>query len=606
MSVRFATATLVAIAAAGLASAPSAPASTLKRSAVVQPGEGFRPLLGARGERPLLRRAPGVRAAPARSRARRSLLMFGQLSDPQLLDETSPARKEYLASENDLSWRPHEALTTQAADQLVRAVNRHRTSELTGARGRRACMGFTLMTGDLTDNAQLNETRWYLRLLEGGTLDPSSGTAGCEVADPASRYFGVQDFDDFAAGVSAERLAGFWDPDRGGARGRYGGLRYPGLAERAQRPFVAEGLAMPWYSLLGNHEVLRQGFAPGAHPAFDDALATGCRKTFPSDAFGPAQLGARTQGEALERLASPEVLAQLERDSQPVLGDPARRIVGKAELKALHGEADRRHGFGFVDRGEQRRSAGSAAYYAWSPRPGLRMIALDTSAEGGRSQGNLDHPQYRWLARELDRNTSARIDSRGRVRRDGDPNRLIVVSGHHPLAGMTNGWADERSGACTAALRGGCDSDPRSSRPVHRGLGGPRSLLALLQRYPGVIAYVAGHEHRNRVTPYFRRDGRGGLWEILSASSIDFPGQARLIELMDNRDGTLSVFGTLVNHDAPLRPPPSGTPAAGMTETDLASLSRALAANGPVARFAASARGQRRDRNVELILRDPR
>ena len=165
---------------------------------------------------------------------------------------------------------------------------------------------------------------------------------------------------------------------------------------------------MPWYSLLGNHEVLRQGFAPGAHPAFDDALATGCRKTFPSDAFGPAQLGARSQGEALERLASPEVLAQLERDSQPVIGDPARRIVGKAELKA-HGKPDRRHGFGFVDRGEQRRSAGSAAYYAWSPRPGLRMIALDTSAEGGRSQGNLDDPQYRWLARELDRNTSVRI-----------------------------------------------------------------------------------------------------------------------------------------------------------------------------------------------------
>ena len=90
---------------------------------------------------------------------------------------------------------------------------------------------------------------------------------------------------------------------------------------------------MPWYSLLGNHEVLRQGFAPGAHPAFDDARATGCRKPFPSDTFGPAQLGARSQAEALERLASPEVLEQLERDSRPVLGDPARRMVGKVELK---------------------------------------------------------------------------------------------------------------------------------------------------------------------------------------------------------------------------------------------------------------------------------
>ena len=108
------------------------------------------------------------------------------------------------------------------------------------------------------------------------------------------------------------------------------------------------------------------------------------------------------------------------------------------------------------------------------------------------------------------------------------------------------------------------------------------------------------------MTPHFRRDRRGGLWEIVTASSIDFPGQARLIELMDNRDGTLSIFGTLVDQAAPLSPPPSGTPASAMTEADLASLARALAANGPVARYAASARGRRRDRNVELLVRDPR
>jgi len=76
--------------------------------------------------------------------------------------------------------------------------------------------------------------------------------------------------------------------------------------------------------------------------------------------------------------------------------------------------------------------------------------------------------------------------------------------------------------------------------------------------------------------------------------------------VMDNRDGTLSLFGTLVNQDAPLRPPPSGTPATGMDEAQLASLARALAGNQTLNRYAVGALGERSDRNVELILRDPR
>ena len=159
----------------------------------------------------------------------------------------------------------------------------------------------------------------------------------------------------------------YWDPNRGGAAGRYGDLVYPGLMERAQRPFTARGLDTPWYAVPGNHDELRQGFAPGTHPAFDDALATGCRKAFPSDALPPGGLGARGQAQLLERLADPAVLEQLERDSRPVNADPDRRMVGKGELKALQGPADSGHGFGLVDRAELRRSAGAAAYYAFSP-----------------------------------------------------------------------------------------------------------------------------------------------------------------------------------------------------------------------------------------------
>ena len=594
---------LAAAALALLAAASAAPAhaSTLERSFSVQAGDGFRALTPAPGERAVVRRAPGASPRPGRAGRRRSLLFFAQLTDLQLVDEASPARKEYLSAGGDTSWRPQEALTTQAGDRLVRALNAHRTSELLGAGGR-ARLALTLVTGDQTDNAQLNETRWYLSLLEGGRIDPSSGRPGCDGAPGG--YTGVQDWTDFPSGVSGSRLAMFWDPERGGASGRYGDLVHPGLMERAQRPFTAQGLHTPWYAVAGNHDVLRQGFAPGRHPAFDDARATGCRKPFPSDSLGG--LGARSQAEALERLADPETLSQLERDSRAVAADPARRMVGKRELKSLHAGADRGHGFGLVNPAELRRSAGAASYYAFSPRPGLRVIALDTAAEGGRSNGNLDHPQYRWLERELDRSTAVSLDRRGQVLRDRDRDRLVVVTGYHPLLSLNNNWSDERAPGCNTARAVGCDPDPRSSRPLHLGTGGRRPVLELLQRHPAVIAYVAGHTHANGVTPYFRRDGRGGLWEVVTASSIDFPGQARLLELMDNRDGTLSLFGTLVNQASPLRPPPPGTPADGMSDAQLASLARALAGNQQLDRYAAGALGRRSDRNVELVLRDPR
>jgi hypothetical protein len=78
------------------------------------------------------------------------------------------------------------------------------------------------------------------------------------------------------------------------------------------------------------------------------------------------------------------------------------------------------------------------------------------------------------------------------------------------------------------------------------------------------------------VLPYFRPDGRGGFWEINSASHVDAPQQFRLIELMDNGDGTLSLFGTVLDHASPVAPPRPGTPGARMTHRQLASIGRFL------------------------------
>jgi hypothetical protein len=53
--------------------------------------------------------------------------------------------------------------------------------------------------------------------------------------------------------------------------------------------------------------------------------------------------------------------------------------VRNVNRKRLHGRGDRGHGFGMVAPRELRRSRGAASYYAWSARPGLRFISLESA-----------------------------------------------------------------------------------------------------------------------------------------------------------------------------------------------------------------------------------
>ena len=360
-------------------------------------------------------------------------------------------------------------------------------------------MGFAITTGDSADNQQLNETQWVLRLLEGGTLDPNSGSAdpaayaGCPPGTPgpaeAARYTGVQDYSDYAESPE------FYDPNQPTASATYTKWpAYPGLLDRAERPFTAAGLEVPSYVAFGNHDGLVQG-NQAANRAIED-VATGCVKPigpFPDlrTAFStitPAYLGALFASNPGQTMLVPP--------------DPARRFVSKAQYKAVEATGAQRdaHGFAFVDPAENRASGGAAGYYAWNPAPGFRFIALDTLSEGGvtgpSADGNIDDPQFRWLEGELRAATAEK--------------RLIVLFGHHPVRSLTANVPDEAAPKCSAPdthghdTNPGCDVDPRSSTPIH--LGG--DLVALLHRYPRVVALVSGHTHENLVTPFPRVGGR--------------------------------------------------------------------------------------------------
>ncbi len=108
----------------------------------------------------------------------------------------------------------------------------------------------------------------------------------------------------------------------------------------------------------------------------------------------------------------------------------------------------------------------------------------------------------------------------------------------------------------------------------------------------------------------YEAEGGGGFWSIRVAAEADWPQQSRLLEVFDNEDGTLSIFGTILDHASPATAPASGADAAGFTVDELASVGRTLSYNdsqtGGRACDGPCGEGAPRDRNVELLVADPR
>ena len=585
--------------------------STLQQTIVGgDPSEGFSFLRLGPGE-PHVVREELASAQPGRAGRRRSLVYLAQLTDFQLSDEESPSRVEFLddtiGSAVSSAWRPQEALVAHQVEYTIRQVNRFLDSPVAQGDGSRARMLNAVLTGDLADNQQHNETEWVVRLLEGGTLEPNSGSsdvtsdydAFCKSQvdagnlDPgeAENYTGIQDYDDYFASPS------FWDPDQ--PLGIFAARNFPvwtGLMDRAQDPFPAEGLAVPSYVAFGNHDIQAQGNEDAI--AAYETVGTGCIKPLapmpsfsnPLDNLDPAYL----QG-----------VANDPSKAMPIPPDPRRRYVDRPQFKSLHdtGKQADAHGFAFVDQEELQASRGNVAYYSFSPKPGIRYIVIDTVADSDNvadlSNGNIDDPQWQWLVRELD----------DVAERD----EIVLLFGHHATGSMTVTTPDEASVPCTAQdghghdLNPGCDLDPRASTPLHLGT----DLIELLHRHPSVVAYVAGHSHESRIAAV-KREGGGGFWEIKSPAVVDWPPQHRLIEVMDNGDGTLSIFGTLLDHASPAAAPAAGS-AAGFTAEQLASIGRTVTYNDPQVgpgmqgdSTEVGPEGARQDRNVELLVRDPR
>src|SRR4051812_22256222 len=575
-------------------------------------GTGFKSLSAGPGEGYLLRTGALGKANSNRAAKRRSLLFFAQFSDVHIRDTQSPARVDFVDPAGpplDSAWRPNEMLSTQVFDQLVTNVNANRTSGVRQGNGKHAKLGFAITTGDNTDNQQFNEARWFAGVLKGGALDPFSGkpitpTGTCNDqpadviarlnADVAARHYtGIQDYGDYP-GAPNDRYDGFYDPNQAPPDPSSPFVafpRYPGLMDRSQQPFSTPGLKVPYYISRGNHDGEIQGNIAATF-GLARALIAGCQKIFPSDKFDPQSVAGLNEEQLIEKFKDSAFQQQLLAGLKPAPPDPDRRFVSAATYRSAFTGAAKKGGYAYVSSKEAKASKGAASYYAWSPKKGFRFIALDTVAEGGGQHGNLDNSQYKWL--------------QGELKAAAKRKQLIVLFGHHPLDNLSNTSTDENAGKCaSSADEPGCDRDPRKSTPLHLGLKGKANVRDLLLKYKNVIAYVNGHKHSNRIKSYTTKSRKSGFWEINTASHTDWPQQARLIDIEDNKDGTLSLFSALVDSAAPIQPPASGSNASLFTVPQLASISRILAANDPQNNPLARS-GTRADRNVELVIRDPR
>lgn len=531
-------------------------AGTTLEQVATPSGSGTYQRLAAGPGWPLVVRGDLAAAQSGRDGRRTGLASFVQFTDLHVMDTESPVRFEYLARYIDSAHRPQEALTVRGASALVERVNSLPGGPYTG-------LPFTMVmaTGDNTDNHEHIELDWYLTVMSGGAVTPNSGDL--------TRYEGVQNSGN----------AAYWNPETSfqDSYKSKGFPEIPGFLTAAGRPFTAPGLSVPWYTTVGNHDDSIEGTLPDA--GLLNSLYTGGSKVEGCDDATAAKLADALQHDPA---AAAVLLAQLLASAdgvRQITPDPLRKPFTPAEFAQAHldpaytGAGPAGHGF------TSDMVAGGQLYYSFRIADGVLGVSLDTTNTAGWADGSIGTAQLRWLERTLQAHSGHWYDTDGNKVAGTGGNDLVVIFSHH-----------------TSTTMGNLLPDPRNLLEArHDG----NTLVTLLQRYPNVVAWVNGHTHANQITAHGHAVPERAFWEINTASHVDYPHHARIIEIADNGDGTLSLFTTLIESAARY-----ATDFADTSDAGLAALYRELAYNDPYA-TPAQKLGAAGDHNTELLLTKP-
>jgi metallophosphoesterase (TIGR03768 family) len=448
---------------------------------------------------------------------------FFTITDIHVTDKEAPnqfirlqQQDATFSGSNTSIYSPVMLYTTQVLDAAIQTVN---------ALHAQAPFDFGLSLGDAANSTSYNELRWYIDVIDGKPITPSSGAhlgaatvdyqmpyqaAGLDRSIPF--YQAIGNHDHFQIGS----FPVYVDPSLG-------------LAEAyvADTVWATPDVLIPWppnFPRVANTDNLRNPAPPVPPALYYQGVIDGASPTGAIAGAGPVGFF----------------------DSPPkVVADPGRRSLLKTEWIQEFFDTTSNpvgHGFALVEPGQPE----GFACYSFLPNPAvpLKVIVLDdTQSETDGSKdihghGYLDANRWAWLQRELDAGQAA--------------NQLMIIAAHIPI-----GVADPASGM--EWWDSAADPDAVEQNAVSL-----TELVAKLQATPNLLVWLAGHRHFNVVKafppidPVDRDDAPWkGFWQVEASSLRDYPQQFRTFEILLNGDYTVSIVTT--NVDPAVR---AGTPAA--------------------------------------------
>jgi len=423
--------------------------------------------------------APAYNGAPNATR----LLSFFAMTDTHIADKESPAQPLYVgwsalygATSAGMSsaWSPTFLSTPQVLDAAVQTVN---------ALHRKSPLDFGIFLGDAINNSQYNELRWYIDILDGKVINPSSGA-----------HLGA------------------------------GSIDY-------QKPFKAAGLdkAIPWYQVIGNHDQFWMG---SSYENEKTRLAHIGNTVLNLELGPPSAGGVYRSGPYMGVIDGSDPLGRVilsgpqENFATPptVVADPDRRALATPEssslnwMKEFFATASNPIGHGFT----QTNLDNDFASYSFEPKAGIpiKVIVLDDTCKGADQPnyalGCLDQNRLDWLKNELQKGQ--------------DENKLMIIAAHVPInpqisATNTAHFPFFRTPGFTEAtllpiLHNYENLILWISGHYHRNVVTPQTV-------PG--------------------DPARSFWEVETSSLLDFPQQFRTFDIYRNTDNTISIKITNVD-----------------------------------------------------------